>query len=300
MPLTIQYGADRFQISVDTGGGVLRVPCASLGEVASEVLLGEKLIPRHIEADEALWEFSQGAIIALGTTVADFREDTAALYARLFSLCEKRSLARVWHHVPRINEDTDGLENYRAFCVGRAQAFARFVGEDPAHIPAASAVGCRGNELCLWALAFTRPVQPVENPLQVPAYHYPEKYSPLPPFFARGSVVLDKPTHCFISGTAAIRGTDSLYPESLENQVGITAENMQAVADRLMAKTGKLDWSTVQNVKIYLRHPGQATLACEGLRQHLPEVPAGRIILLEADICRRELLVEIEARWLLS
>src|SRR5690606_23756156 len=118
----------------------------------------------------------------------------------------------VWNYVPYINQISEGLEHYRQFNIGRWLAFETLFGRDlRSFMPAASAVGITSNAVMLTFIAGTRQPQYLENPSQVPAYHYPSEYGPRPPSFARA--VLVQNTHrspaCiqgYLSGTASIEG----------------------------------------------------------------------------------------------
>ena len=141
---------------------------------------------------------------------------TRSLYQRMLSACEGRHLFRIWNYVPRINALTDGFENYRAFCMGRSQAFEQKFGPDFVSIlPAASAVGSHAEHLDLVFVAGEGAPRHFENPAQVPAYRYPVEHGPRAPSFARATVAQDGArTLSFISGTAAIRGHETVAPGS--------------------------------------------------------------------------------------
>ena len=96
-------------------------------------------------------------------------------------------LVRIWNYFPRINVESDGLERYRAFCVG--PDCCRL------DIALASAAGQRA------------PPVPVENPRQVSAYRYPALYGPRSPLFSRAVVKQwARSTQLYISGTASVVG----------------------------------------------------------------------------------------------
>src|SRR5207245_413528 len=65
---------------------------------------------------------------------------------------------------------------------GSAEAIRR-------RVPAASGVGHGGEDLVLHALAVAEAGQAVDNPNQVPAYHYSTRYGPVPPCFAQATRV---------------------------------------------------------------------------------------------------------------
>lgn len=227
-------------------------------------------------------------------------EITDAIYGDLLGLVATRGrhLARIWNYVPRINEDAgEGMEAYRVFCRARARAFDR--AGWTAALPAASAVGGAPGELAvMFAAARERPATR-ENPEQVPAYEYPEDYGPRAPSFSRASQVrADGRRWTFVSGTAAIKGHVSMACGDLAGQIACTLDNLRLISrvcglgETLGAAGG--GGAPERHFKIYLRTPedlatARAMLEGELLRE------GDRVSWLRSDICRRELLIEIEA-----
>ena len=103
-------------------------------------------------------------------------------YTRIFEFIDNhgyRNLLRVWHYLPQINDDENGLERYRGFNVGRHEAFVangRSIGEES--VPAASALGSDSGALTIYFMASKQPGRAVENPRQVSAYNYPHLFGP--------------------------------------------------------------------------------------------------------------------------
>jgi chorismate lyase / 3-hydroxybenzoate synthase len=202
---------------------------------------------------------------------------------------------RVWNFITGINEGRGDDERYRQFCLGRARAFAAIGGMTPIlGYPAASAVGRQGGPRSLQVCWFAgrEPGTTIENPRQVSAYHYPRSYGPAAPSFCRAMVV---PGPLFlISGTSSIVGHASVHPEDLGAQLRETLVNLDALLHRAHA-AGHLPSPALgadSLVKAYVRRASDAAEVASGLRAHFgPAVPA---LIVAADICRRELLVEIE------
>jgi hypothetical protein len=222
---------------------------------------------------------------------------TEALYSRMLAACGNRSLFRIWNYVPRINAVTEGLENYRAFCMGRSLAFEKKFGADFQRVlPAASAVGSRGEHLDLIFVAGETVPRHFENPAQVPAYHYPIEHGPRAPSFARATVAREGGrTLTFISGTAAIRGHETVAPGTLSEQLDCTIENLRLISCACgLGDTLGGEQSLRRFFKIYLRHAGDLPAAKKSLEQSLLK-PGDTVIYLETDVCRQALNVEIEA-----
>ena len=223
---------------------------------------------------------------------------TEAAYLALLRLHAEspyRHLWRTWNFLAEINEGQGDEERYRQFCLGRARAFAA-TQDHPSTTtyPAASAVGKQGGQHSLqvcW-IAGREAGSTVENPRQVSAYDYPRQYGPAAPKFSRAMVV-PGPVY-LISGTASIVGHASLHEENLDAQMHETLTNLDALLKRAQPEgqpqSARLDRNSL--VKAYVRHRGDAAAVEHTLRQRLGD--AVPILILAADICRSELLVEIE------
>ena len=223
---------------------------------------------------------------------------TRRLYRDLFEATRGWHVARIWNYVPAINEsDAQGLENYRVFCRARSLAFEQHYGEEfKAVLPSASAVGTQSAELTVVFAACAPLPRHVENPLQVPAYDYPQEYGPRAPCFARATVVSgnDRAT-VFISGTAAIRGHATVAPDALDEQLICTIENLREIsaACGLGADLDRAGASR-RHFKVYLRRPADQPVVAATLSKTLLR-SGDRVSYLHADICRAPRLVEIEA-----
>ncbi|HKB83860.1 MAG TPA: hypothetical protein VKD04_11725 [Burkholderiales bacterium] len=204
-------------------------------------------------------------------------------------------LVRIWHYLPDIHLDERALERYKRFSVGRHEAFVakgRAISKDA---PAASAVGKRSGNTVICFLAAPRPGIPIENPRQISAYAYPEQYGPRGPTFSRALFTSwDDMRQLYVSGTAAICGHLSQHEGDVRAQAVETILNVHSVMDEAQAR-GLIDVRRNADLlfKVYLRQPEVRAIVQAHLREAFG--PAPSIVYLQADICRRELLLEIEA-----
>ena len=204
------------------------------------------------------------------------------------------NLIRIWHYLPDINLNEGALERYKRFSLGRHEAFVAKGRAISTDAPAASAVGKRSGNTVICFLAAPRPGIPIENPRQVSAYSYPVQYGPRGPTFSRALFTSwDDLQQLYISGTAAIFGHLSQHEGDAGAQAGDTIVNLRSVMDEARAH-GLIDvrQNTELLFKVYLRQPEFHAIAETQLREAFG--PAPSIIYLQADICRRELLLEIE------
>lgn len=231
------------------------------------------------------------ATIAFGDG-EDFERAALEHYLRLFALIDRAGfpyLLRVWHYLPRIHRDDQGMERYKRFSVSRHEAFVRSGRDIARDAPAASAVGRQPGATVIALLAGKEPAQPIENPRQVSAYRYPGQYGPRGPTFARASRrTWTDSQQCFVSGTASIVGHESRHAGDPVAQGEETIRNLQAL---LGERAG--DAFDELLFKVYVRPGTPDATVVRQLRTAFGE--RCDVLLLEAEICRRELLLEIEA-----
>ena len=283
-------GADprilRVRLAVPGGGGVVELwrgsgPVERGTEGPIRYAHDGNLLFGILELDERQYDGIQAAAQAAYEAIEQFHRRR-----------DQRHLLRMWNYIGDINRGSGDEERYKQFCLGRSRGFAN-VPEQA--FPAATAVGRRDGlpllQLC-W-LAGREAGRPVENPRQVEAYHYPRQYGPAPPSFCRAINVPGG--QLMVSGTASIVGSDSVHGGDLRAQLDETALNLRrvleaAAADARAPERAELPAGTV--IKAYFRDRAAAPLAAA----RLEEILGGdvRVVALEADICRSELLVEIE------
>lgn len=222
--------------------------------------------------------------------------DTA--YRNLFALIDELGypgLFRAWNYFPAINAEADGSERYWQFNAGRQDAFVGSGRSTKGNVPAACALGSVAGPFVLYFLALRDVPLAIENPRQICAYHYPQRYGPRSPTFARANLALShEPPVLFVSGTASIVGHQTLHPDDVVAQTAESLRNIEAVlaeARRVAPQAGlQLDDLAY---KIYVRNPADFGAVRATFRQHVAsDVPA---LFLQADVCRADLLVEIEA-----
>lgn len=221
---------------------------------------------------------------------------TFQAYTRLLEVIRTEDyphLLRMWNYFPSINLETHGLERYRQFCVGRHQAFTDYGYAHGCDLPAASAIGSRGAGLHIYFLACRTPGTAIENPRQMSAYRYPPEYGPRQPTFSRAiSQRWENELQIYISGTASIVGHASRHRDDLPAQIEETLRNMRALLQRVSTRRPPCDLTALASAKVYLRRPADLQPAMEILSAALD--PDSPVLYLEGDICRSELLIEIE------
>jgi chorismate lyase/3-hydroxybenzoate synthase len=226
-------------------------------------------------------------------------EATAQAYAEICATLDAHDyphLLRVWNYLPDINRDCQGTERYRQFNTARQEALLASGRALAGSVPAASALGATSDSpLVVYFLAGRVAPVFVENPRQVSAYHYPRQYGTHSPVFSRAALLRQSGSlTLFISGTASIVGHRSLHVGDTSAQTRETLTNIEALlseANRL-ARGVHFDLDALA-YKVYVRHRADLALIQAQLASALGA--RAKIVYLQADICRQDLLVEIEA-----
>ena len=230
------------------------------------------------------------------------QQATDSAYRQIFSLLESLDypyLFRFWNYIADINTHSFGLERYRQFNLGRQEAFLAHGREVVGNVPAACALGfgqcTETTTLTIAFLAGRVAPRNIENPRQISAYQYPQQYGPRSPTFSRASLVtLGQDEVLFISGTASIVGHATLHPCDAVAQTRETVANIEAVLAEANAVSVKTRFNLASlHYKVYVRHVNDL----DAVRAELERLVGGKLnaIYLQADVCREDLLLEIEA-----
>ena len=219
-------------------------------------------------------------------------------YVRLDRLMQKLGYPcwqRVWIYMADITQGEGDAERYRQFSLGRHRALSLKPGFE-LNLPAATAIGTHGSGLNIYFIAGKSPGIQVENPRQVSAFSYPREYGPRSPSFSRATLRRwADGAHLYVSGTASIVGHASQHLDDPAMQLNEVANNIRALVQNALDKHyagHEASECTPLGLKLYLRQ-----------RQHLPTLrplipqlfgAATPILCMEGDICRRDLLLEVE------
>lgn len=302
-----------FAVQPPCDGAALGVELWALGGPGVTVKrFGTELLT--VESDGIRWIHCGGICGAPGAAGA-YAESLSAFQRTQTRLSEAGigfdQVVRTWIYVNQINEGSEGRQRYQELNRARTDFFHNLqlcaknrATWSPATIyPASTGIGTRGTHLTMSCLALDsqRPdvfLMPIENPQQTPACDYHASYSPQAPKFSRAmAVVQGHFVATLVSGTASIVNAQTCHPGDIVRQTEQTIENIkQLIAPENFARHGLPGaGATLQDIaklRVYVKHAidyEQARNVCEGL---LPRVPA---LYLEADVCRSDLLVEIEA-----
>jgi chorismate lyase/3-hydroxybenzoate synthase len=240
---------------------------------------------------------------ALALESREFERRVTRVYAAARDQLERHRAChplRFWNFIPGIHEPAhDGMDRYEVFNAGRFAAF-----EDWYHTSsfgprmiAASGVGHHHPDLVIQVLAAERPGHGLENPRQQAAYRYSRRYGPRPPCFARATAVeslAGGPSTLIVAGTASVVGEDSVHQDDLGKQMDETCTNLEhliAVADPGDGEPRDL-LSRFRELRVYLVEGASQALLVDAITARFSRLET--LELMPADLCRSDLLVEVE------
>lgn len=226
--------------------------------------------------------------------------DSESRYEDAFSIIDAKlnkyshsfdNVIRQWNYIPDICYYKDGVYEYSKFNEVRKKYYAGL-----SEYPAATGIGIGGDTARIITLSLKSDckITRLENSLQTPAFYYSnkivdpnqEKPNCAKPLFARALLVECKDAKVlFISGTASIRGEESIADDVM-TQLKVTIENMEDLINQSKIKKESIA------LKIYLKNNILADEVLSAVKKHFHSED---VFLVQADICRSELLVEIEA-----
>ncbi len=151
-------------------------------------------------------------------------------------------------------------------------------------------------DICvIYFIAIKEKILNVENPEQVSAFSYPPQYATRSPSFARGTVITHQGKRIgYLSGTASIKGHQSLGKGDIVKQFETTLNNMRLVFEQMGFGDNFPDPELYdRRFTIYLRHPSHLPIVQQMVTENF--VMTDHLIYLHSDICRAELDIEIES-----
>jgi enamine deaminase RidA (YjgF/YER057c/UK114 family) len=262
----------------------------------------EDLLFGSITIDERLVKAESaaaGGAAEFGIDAGVLQRATEFAYQEIFAVLgetQHRHLIRIWNYLPDINLEADGDERYRQFNSARQLAFRNSGRATMGTVPAASALGSpSGSPISIYFLAARRPPKMIENPRQTSAYHYPPKFGRHSPVFSRACMLSESAgTNLFVSGTASIVGHETIHQGDVAAQTRETMTNINALLGEANRVAGSARYALDGlKFKVYVRQPSDLGAIEEALSKSLPS--STPIVYLQADVCREDLLVEIEA-----
>ena len=285
----IPLGVDCSSTRDDVLGTGLDSP---VGAELTEIWLTSDKVVRG-SLNNCFWSKSSDVIcVSHWISASDFNDVENSVkdaYEALFSVAIFHGFPHVfrcWNYMERINEGQGDSEIYKRFCVGRLAAF-KSLNMASDSFPAASALGHKRKGAVIYLFASKSSPICYSNSMQVDAYRYPRQYGKSSPSFARASALsLEGENLLFISGTASIKGHETVGGDCLPTQLKVTGDNIEH-----LLVTCNPHGLRPRAFKVYIRNQADFGLVRDWLFERFPHAEA---MITCADICRKDLLVEIE------
>lgn len=201
------------------------------------------------------------------------------------------SILRQWNYMEGITAFAGTDQHYQAFNNVRSAHYRKT--QWPTGYPAATGIGTHfgGVSIAVDAALLTASdayVTPIDNRLQVAAHAYSgevlevaNQRKSTPKFERAKCLICGKERLIYVSGTAAIRGEESLKQAGLARQLEVTMENIKEL----------IGSAPLVYLRVYLKNPADYAEAACLLAKYALAIP---ITFMWADVCREELLIEIE------
>ena len=267
------------------GGGLLAR--AVLGVEVSPVMLGATHVGFRFE-DEHVAYCYLGGLVPFNSTDADGAGQTLEVIGNIKTCLETagmtfRDVVRTWYYLEDILSWYGDFNRTRTNFFTEHDVFSRLmpastgigIANDTGLLPLAKVHACRAK-----SDAFE--VRVAESPLQGSAYAYGSAFS-------RG-VTLRTPagTTLHVSGTASIApGGETEYIDDVSAQVTRTMEVVEAIL-----RSAGMDWCHAVRGIAYFQSAADLAL-WEAVRARY-ELPENMAVVVHADVCRHDLLFELE------
>ncbi|MDR1384403.1 MAG: hypothetical protein LBJ67_11275 [Planctomycetaceae bacterium] len=220
------------------------------------------------------------------------------------------NLYRTWLYLGHIVDIEDETQRYKELNRARTDFFngQDFItdflpqGYRGVAFPASTGIGADDYDVVISSQAIKSErknliLVPLENPLQTPAFDYGQVYSPQSPKFSRAMAFVDgNDAKVYISGTASITDSESRFQGNPEHQTHQTLDNIAAlVTEENLSKHGingfRATLEQLAVARVYVKNPSDFPTIRRVCEERIYGTP---IVYVFADVCRPELLVEIE------
>ncbi|MGL4519181.1 MAG: Rid family hydrolase [Phocaeicola sp.] len=202
-----------------------------------------------------------------------------------------QNIVRQWNYIERITDFDGSEQRYQMFNNARSDFYHKALWTKG--YPAATGIGMDLGGLLIDFDAVVlkhenHKIVPIDNTLQIAAHAYSaevleeaDNKKTTPKFERAKSIDMAAHRFIYISGTAAIRGEDSLRDMKIEEQTVVTMENIAQL----------IDDAPLVLLRVYLKEASFYAKAHEVLNRNYSHIPT---LYTVADVCRDELLIEIE------
>jgi enamine deaminase RidA (YjgF/YER057c/UK114 family) len=175
-------------------------------------------------------------------------------------------------------------------------------GWDRTVYPASTGIGTDGTDVVMSGMALVSyrndlMLLPLENPQQTSAFDYGHQFGPKSPKFARAmAIVTGNLATIFVSGTASITHSETQFIGDVEGQTRQTLDNIAALIGEDNFRQHGMPGlgATLEDLglaRVYIKRQEDYAKTKAVCQERLGDLPT---VYAVADVCRPELLVEIE------
>ena len=217
-----------------------------------------------------------------------------------------QNIIRQWNYIEDIAivEDVNAPQNYQDFNDVRARYYDQI--QFKQGYPAATGIGQDTGGVIIDFIALSESdnisIKPIANPGQIDAHQYSElvlegsSVQKCTPKFERAKLVtIGSRSYIYVSGTASILGEKTVHVGDVEKQTLTTIENIKRLFSRENQDSLGLDFdvSKVQfsHLRVYVKNKEDIPAVKKVCDR---ELNCKSCLFLESDVCREDLLVEIE------
>jgi enamine deaminase RidA (YjgF/YER057c/UK114 family) len=256
--------------------------------------------------------------LGFGLFCSDTRNAAEAAFDQMKAILDAEGmsfnhLVRQWNYIGNILEIKQGYQNYQLFNEVRSEVYQKY--RTIHGYPSATGIGMKLDgvslDFCAVMANETVIIKPIENPNQVNAYEYGQEVLKgivgkglvkHPPQFERALLMTGKcRSTLFISGTASIIGQDVIGIGDVDKQTVVTLDNINRLTDQkrigLISTNTDMEWGKFILLRVYVKNQKDFAKVKAICSERFPDVPS---IFIESDICRENLLVEVEAEFLIN
>ena len=241
------------------------------------------------------------------------RENAETAFCTLAEIFQTRnfpvnSIVRQWNYLEDILGFDGGQQRYQEFNNVRSVFYGNAFRDSG--YPAATGIGMNCGGVIIEFVAVKSDVVktvPVDNPGQVAAHHYSNDVlvgegcmlKSTPKFERARYFELFGKKQVFISGTAAIVGEKTVGAGDPEEQTKVTIQNiLRLYSPEVLAKISSqpID-AKYGHARVYVKRRKDFPIIKKTFKTHFGNLP---VVYIVADICRENLLVEIEGKVVLE
>ncbi len=248
--------------------------------------------------------------ITSSTKVKNFEDKVTQSFNLLESILNRENIGfqniiKQWNYIENITGFSNQNQNYKIFNTIRSTYYEKNNLKN--NYPAATGIGMKNGGFVMDIIAITNlaehQIQSIDNPKQVQPYNYSGSVieqvkgeiidTTQKPKFERAKFIQNQFLKTlYVSGTASIIGEKSVHENEMILQTEATLLNIKELFD-LTNKTDHLfkNHLKINNFRVYIKHESHLKEIDDSCKKYFKDIEP---IYLISDICRNELLIEIE------